>query len=222
MKLFWQQQQKLFSSSAKCVRFHPMIIRFSLSLAAKSAFCYKELRNSGIVKLPSQRTLRDYYNFVKPKPGFNKLVIDELVGLTKWYSNTQRYIVLLFDNMKIGSNLVFDKNTGQLIGFTDLGDSITNYATFEKQDNLASHVLAFFIRGLTTNLKFSFSYFATKAVTAFKMLATNILGSSYFGKNMQFVGDCRSDVCYRTIKFIYKKQIYLFCKWPSTPCKNCM
>ena len=156
MNLFWQQQQKLFSSSAKGVRFHPMIIRFCLSLAAKSASCYEELRNSGILKLPSQRTLRDYRNFVKPKPGFNKLVIDELVGLTKSYSNTQRYIVLLFDEMKIRSNLVFDKNTGQLIGFTDLGDSTINYATFEKQDELASHVLAFFIRGLTTNLKFSF------------------------------------------------------------------
>ena len=134
IKLFWQQQQKLFSSSAKCVRFHPMIIRFCLSLAARSAFCYEELRNSGIVKLPSQRTLRDYHNFVKPKPGFNKLVIDELVGLTKSYSNTQRYIVLLFDEMKIRSNLVFDKNTGQLIGFTDLGDSTINYVSFEKQD----------------------------------------------------------------------------------------
>ena len=64
--------------------------------------------------------------------------------------------MLLFDEMKIRSNLVFDKNTGQLIGFTDLGDSTINYATFEKQDELASHVLAFFIRGLTTNLKFSF------------------------------------------------------------------
>ena len=63
--------------------------------------------------------------------------------------------MLLFDEMKICSNLVFDKNTWQLIGFTELGDSTINYATFE----LASHVLAFFIRGLTTDLKFLFSYF---------------------------------------------------------------
>ena len=37
IKLFWQQQQKLFSSSVKCVRFHPLIIRFCLSLAVNSA-----------------------------------------------------------------------------------------------------------------------------------------------------------------------------------------
>ena len=167
-----------------------MIIKFCLSLAVKSASCYEELRNNGIRKLPSQRTLRDYRNFVKPKPGFNKLVIDELVGLTKSYSNTQRYIVLLFDEMKIRSNLVFDKNTGQLIGFTDLGDSTINYATFEKQDELASHVLAFFIRGLTTNLKFSFSYFATKGVTAFQILPIFWEAVFILEKNMQSVGDC--------------------------------
>ena len=134
MNLFWQQQQKLFSSSAKCVRFHPLIIRFCLSLAVKSASCYEELRNRGILRLPNQRTLRDYRNFVKPKPGFNKLVIDELVGLMKSYPNIQSHIVLLFDEMKMRFNLVFDKNTGQLIGFRDLGDSTINYASFEKQD----------------------------------------------------------------------------------------
>ena len=33
MNLCWQQQHKLFSSSAKAVRIHPLIIRFCLSLA---------------------------------------------------------------------------------------------------------------------------------------------------------------------------------------------
>ena len=53
MKLFWEQQQKLFTSSQKGVRYHPMIIRFCLSLAAKSPSCYEELRNSGVLVLPS-------------------------------------------------------------------------------------------------------------------------------------------------------------------------
>lgn len=48
MKLFWEQQKKLFSSSSKGVRYHPMIIRFCLSLAAKSPSCYEELRNSKV------------------------------------------------------------------------------------------------------------------------------------------------------------------------------
>ena len=67
MKLFWELQQKLFSSSQKGVRYHPMIIRFCLSLAAKSPSCYEELRNSGVLVLPSQRRLKDYRNTIKPK-----------------------------------------------------------------------------------------------------------------------------------------------------------
>ena len=65
---------------------------------------------------------RDYRHFVKPKPDLNEPVIDESAGLAKPYSNPQRYIVLLLDEMKIRCNLVFDKNTLQPIDFTDLRD----------------------------------------------------------------------------------------------------
>ena len=33
MNLFWQQQQKLFASNSTGVRYHPMIIRYCLSLS---------------------------------------------------------------------------------------------------------------------------------------------------------------------------------------------
>ena len=36
MKMFWEEQQKYMSSSKKGVRYHPMIIRYCLGLAAKS------------------------------------------------------------------------------------------------------------------------------------------------------------------------------------------
>ncbi len=39
MKLFWEQQKKLFSANPKGIRYHPMVIRFCLSLAAKSPSC---------------------------------------------------------------------------------------------------------------------------------------------------------------------------------------
>lgn len=67
MKLFWEQQNKLFSSNSKGVRYHPMIIRFCLSLAAKSPSCYEELRNSKVLILPSQRRLKDYRNAIRPQ-----------------------------------------------------------------------------------------------------------------------------------------------------------
>ena len=72
-----------------------------------------------------------------------------------------RYIVLLFDEMKIKANLVFDKVTGKHIGFTDLGDPEVNYCSLEEVDSLASHALVFLVRGISTNLKFNLAYFVT-------------------------------------------------------------
>jgi len=71
LKLFWEQQRKLFSSSATGVRFHPKIIRFCFSLAAKPSSCYEELRNGKGLVLPSKRSLKDYCNTIKLKGGFN-------------------------------------------------------------------------------------------------------------------------------------------------------
>ena len=68
---------------------------------------------------------------------------------------------------KCASHPKIDENKGELIGFIELGFSTINYATFKKQDKLQSQVIAFFIRELTTNLKISFSYFATKGITTF-------------------------------------------------------
>ena len=41
---------------------------------------------------------------------------------TDRYFDVQRYVVLLFDEMKVLANLVHDKVTGELISFTDLQD----------------------------------------------------------------------------------------------------
>lgn len=49
MKLFWEQQRKLFFSSVIGVRFYFMIIRFCLLFVVKSLLCYEELRNSKVL-----------------------------------------------------------------------------------------------------------------------------------------------------------------------------
>lgn len=169
MKLFWEQQQKLFSSSQKGVRYHPMIVRFCLSLAAKSPSCYEELRNSGVLVLPSQRRLKDYRNAIKPKSGFQP-EMEELKAEANDYFDVQRYIVLLFDEMKVQANLVLDKVTGEITGFTDLGDPDVNFATLQKVNDIASHVLVFMVHGVCTELKFSLANFATTNITAHQLI----------------------------------------------------
>ena len=125
MKFFWQEQMKLLQAKKMGRRYHPQIIRFALSLHGKSASAYRELRDSGALILPSERVLRDYKNYFKPKAGINQENIDDLRGKTSAYSDLQRYVALIMDEMKIQSNLVFDKYSGDLIGFIDLGDPMT-------------------------------------------------------------------------------------------------
>ena len=109
MKLFWEEQQKyLSSSSSSSIRYHPMIIKYCHSLAAKSSSAYSDLRynsrtGSGILILPSFRTLRDYKNYIRPKRGFNN---DELNNKTELFSESEHYVTISFDEMKIQEDLV--------------------------------------------------------------------------------------------------------------------
>ncbi len=174
MRLFWEEQKNYLSSSKTGIRYHPMVIKFCLGLAAKSASAYDELRydekkQTGILILPSRRKLRSYKNYIRPKQGFNKGIITELCEKVKDFSEAEKYIVILMDEMKIQENLVWDKHTGELIGFVNLGDIDLNYAALQKVDKVASHVLVFLIRSIVNPLKFSLANFATSGATSFQM-----------------------------------------------------
>ena len=140
MKLLWEEQKQALQKQ-KVSRYHPMIIRFCLSLASKSASAYDELRDSNVLTLLSRGILRDYRNAIKPKVGFNPEVTAELCKLTSGLEGVQRFIVMSFDEMKIQSNLIYDEYTGQLIGCKDLGGVAITYNTFENLDELATHAL---------------------------------------------------------------------------------
>ena len=74
--------------------------------------------------------------------------------------------------MKIKSNLVFDKHSGYLMGFLDFGDPKINYSILEESDDtVATLALVFYLRGLATDLKYTFAFFPTESVTFTQLLA---------------------------------------------------
>ena len=173
MTFFSEDQQKYIECSSRGIRYHPMIIQFVLSLASNSRSEYDHIRydeksGTGILILPSRRRLRDYKNYIRPERGFNKN-INELKNNIKNFLNNEKFFVILMDQMKIQSNLVWDKDTGELIGYVDSGDTELNYATMEKTDNIATHILAFLIRSIGNTFKFSLANSAISGASASEM-----------------------------------------------------
>ena len=68
--------------------------------------------------------------------------------------------------MKIQPNLLFDKNSNELIGFVNLGDDDVNVATFDTLTTVASHILTFMVRGVACDLKHILGYFITHNVAS--------------------------------------------------------
>ena len=143
----------------------------ALSLAAKSPAFYDDIRldeknETGFLILPSCRQLRDYKNYIRLQRGFNNKIVEELATKVKDFQSKEKFVVLLLDEMKIQEDLVWDKNTGELIGYVDLGDPKLTYTTMKNAGTVASHVLVFLICGIVNPIKFSLANFATSNVVS--------------------------------------------------------
>ena len=87
------------------------------------------------------------------------------------FQNPVKYVILLLDEMHIKESLVYDKHTGDLIGFTDLGEinshllalqqSLTDSKSFS---SIASTVMTFMVRGLFSHLHIHYCFSRTGAV----------------------------------------------------------
>ncbi|XP_065894386.1 uncharacterized protein [Dysidea avara] len=169
-KIFWNQQIEAASKKdARSMRWHPLIIRWCLHLRHRSGGAYEVLRNSGCLQLPSQRTLRDYTHYVKAASGFSSDVDKMLMSAAKVDSCPEREkcVIMLLDETHLKEDLVFNKHTGCLTGFCNLGDINTHLLKFESEVEggkpadqvLAKSMMVFMIRGLFTSLQFPYAQF---------------------------------------------------------------
>ena len=84
-------------------------------------------------------------------------------------SEGKRYVTILLDEMKIKEDIVYDKITGNMIGFCNLGSINDDLMKCEHGDSshppVAKYVLAIMVRGLFFKFDFPLAHFATEGVT---------------------------------------------------------
>ena len=171
-EILLKDQAKALTIPSKQMRWHPLIIKWCLRMYTKSHSLYDDIRESGVIKLPSGRTLNDYKNFCSTKSGWNteniKAMNDKLEKLK--LKKCAKIGAFLFDEVKIKEGLLFDPSTWELIGFTNLDiteetsdNSTTNNHPEEK---LATHV---FFKSLFAKFDFPCSYFLTNGINAQKL-----------------------------------------------------
>lgn len=171
-RLFWEEQ--LHATKAKdprLVRWHPLIIRWCLNLKLLSSAAYHATRTAGFIKPPSERTLRHYFKHhagFQPEPNQQLLKESKVNDL----SEQHKYCGIVFDE-KIMENLVYDKYTGSVVGFTSLEEINNDLLALErelKNDQehapIANHLLVLMGRGVFFKLDFPYAHFGTSGVTA--------------------------------------------------------
>ena len=172
--LFWKQQVEAASKKdPRGMRWHPLMIKWCIYLHYLSQGAYETM--CSCISLPSQRTLRDYTHHLKPGSGFSAGVDNHLHIAARLDKCDERdkCVLLLLDEMHVKQDLVFNKSTGELIGFMNVGDINSHLLELERslsspdatESPLASTMVMFMVRGLFSRLEFPYIHFPCCNVT---------------------------------------------------------
>lgn len=179
-KVFWEQQRKYNELCDKRrMRWHPLMIRFALNLKYLSSSAFRAVGN--YIALPSSRTLNDYTHVFSVEEGVNYNLIERLKEDMKFDTcdDSEKLISIMFDEMKIKSGLVFNKVSGRMAGFVDLGkinselDALLyslETSTDIKSDKLAGSMLVLMVRLLRRpSFTFPIAQFPTASLSGHKL-----------------------------------------------------
>lgn len=99
------------------------------------------MRGSGMICLPSDRTLNEFKHCRPLEAGVDRYLIHET---SKSHPNTD--FTLMTDEMKIKNGLVFNRNTGELSRYVSMGESTITPDDFKY--DVASHACKFLARSI--------------------------------------------------------------------------
>ena len=110
--------------------------------------------------------MRDYTHYFENKPGFQDEVNDQLLeGVERMkLPPEKKYVALLIDEMKV-KGLVYNKTSGEIVGFINIGDINQQLLRLEQEDDhppIPKQVLIIMVRGLMFKLEFPYAHFGTQ------------------------------------------------------------
>ena len=124
-------------------------------IRTQSPAAYPTLQATGVLQLPGETTLASYTNVIQPR----------ICKQTKDFQENEKWVVLLHDEMSLKSDLVYDRRSGELVGFLD-PKNWRFEKNFKIEDQLATHVVCFMVVGVNTSLKTTLGYFSSRTAIA--------------------------------------------------------
>ncbi|KAK3924597.1 Transposable element P transposase [Frankliniella fusca] len=175
-QMFLHQQFKANSLKDKRqVRWHPTLIRFALLIKSNSPSAYSSMRDTGLITLPSERTLFDYSHIMPSREGCIPEKFDRISKEVEKYSEEYKKMhTLIFDEIHISQKLVYMKSTGQLVGYVNLTEveeemkALSDFVsgkTKNEERPVASKILAFMVKGICTKVKDVCAVYTTDVLT---------------------------------------------------------
>lgn len=120
----------------------------------RSSSSYKYLRESLNFNLPSKSSLIRWQPVKYLSPGFNNNALMKIKEKLSVMSSDSKQAVLLFDEIHIRSDLIYNIYSDQIDGFVDYGK--------DREAEIGKLICCFMIRGLSANWKFVLSYYVSQ------------------------------------------------------------
>ncbi|KAJ8927465.1 hypothetical protein NQ314_020062 [Rhamnusium bicolor] len=119
----------------KSMRYTTQWVYECLLLRIKSKKCYEHLRKHKILILPSVDTLNRYIKKIKGAYGFDANLFKVLKTKSQTMEAQKRRSILLINEMRLSTSVVFNRQKLQVQGFTNLGKYTPKHQVNKRADH---------------------------------------------------------------------------------------
>lgn len=139
-------------------KFPPELRKFAMTLQFYNTKAYEYVRKTFNMALPASGTISSWFSKIDCQPGYSKPSLDSLKNYSNaYYEKYARKLLcaLIIDEMSLKKELVCDKSTQKIWGYTDFGcDSELN-----NEQEVATEAFVIMVVAVNDNFKLPIGYF---------------------------------------------------------------